>query len=116
MANKPTTVAGYVRALDPERRKEFTVVRKLVKSQLPESREVLLYGMPHFVMGEPVCGLAAQKRYFALYMYTSKALDNHRSKFSNLDVGKSCIRFRKVGDLPAPALASLLRAARKEFQ
>ena len=61
MAVKATTVAEYLRALDPDRRKEFTAIRKLVKSELPGAREVLLYGMPHFVMGEPVCGLAAQK-------------------------------------------------------
>lgn len=116
MPEKPTTVAQYVKALDPARRKDFDALRKRIKKELPEARERIVHGMPHFVMGEPVCGIAAQKRYFSLYLCTSRALDTHRADFAHLDVGKCCIRFRSPDDLPEPATRSLLRAARKEFQ
>ena len=96
-------------------------LRSVVKKHLPRGyQETLSYGMiaygiplkryPDTYNKQPLCyaAIAAQKNYFAIYLmagYTSsrsRALleEGFRKAGKKLDMGKSCIRFRKLEDLP----------------
>ena len=117
MANtkgKGGTVREYVASLEPGRRKEFQQLRELVSKHLPSARLTMAYSMPTWEINGPVIAAASQKSYIALYCLTKNVLDPNREAFSHLDVGKSCIRFRRMDDLPLPAVKKLLRAAEKE--
>ena len=135
VVSKVTTVADYLSELPPERAKVIAHVRDLVNQALPDGyREGIGYGMIGWVVpledypdtynGQPLiyAGLAAQKNHFALYLncvYSSpERTERLKSAFAEagkkLDMGKSCIRFKRVGDLPEMAVAAEIASATPE--
>ena len=120
-AAKPATVAAYIAALPPERRKIVATVRAVVRKHLPKGYEegvalgVICYQVPLKLLPDTYNGqalwyaaLAARKNYYTLHLmsvYGSKEeLARLRAGFKaagkKLDIGKACIRFRKIEDLP----------------
>ena len=124
MAAKPTTVKEYLDSLPEDRRKALRKVRAAVNKGLPKGyKEGIQYGMlgwfiPHRVYPAgyhcdpkqpvPFAGLASQKNYMSLYLMCIYGDEKHKGWFEKewkksgkkLDMGKSCIRFKKVEDLP----------------
>jgi hypothetical protein len=131
-ASDAATVAEYLASLPEERRKELSAVRATVRKHLPRGYvEGMHYGMiyyhiplsrfPETYNGHPLCyaGLAAQKNHLALYLMgaygspesATRLKDGFRRAGKTLDMGKSCIRFKRAADLPlaviGEAIASL---------
>ena len=124
-----TTVAGYLQDLPPERRAVVATVRKLVLDNLPDGyQETMNWGMisyeipleryPHTYNGQPLAYLmfAAQKHHYALYLM-SVYQDPEQERWmreafkqagKKLDMGKSCLRFRKLEDLPLDVIGQLV--------
>ena len=121
VSSKAATVADYLAELPAERRAEIEIVRDLVNQALPAGyREGIGYGMIGWVIPlerypdtynkQPLAyaGLAAQKNYNSLYLncvYASKERSDRlqaaaRAMGKPLDMGKSCIRFKRAEDLP----------------
>lgn len=115
------TVEEYLAELPEDRRAVVSAVRDVVVRNLPEGyRESLNWGMisyeipleryPNTYNKQPLsyAALAAQKNYYALYLTGSYADPEGegwlRSEFEKagkkLDMGKSCVRFRRLEDLP----------------
>jgi len=106
------TISQYMQSLEPERRRALGELRERVGKGLPGARETMSYGMPTWeIAGEPVCAAASQKNYMALYFCEIPVLDRHREAFAHLDVGKSCIRFKQLDDLPIATLKKMFREA-----
>ena len=120
VSSKATTVAAYLAELDPVRRAEIEAVRDLVNAALPAGyREEMTYGMITWVIplddypdtynGQPLgyVGLAAQKNSNSLYLNCVYASAERTVPLKHawaaagkkLDMGKSCIRFRRAADL-----------------
>ena len=120
VSSKATTVAAYLAELDPVRRAEIEAVRDLVNAALPAGyREEMTYGMITWVIllddypdtynGQPLAyvGLAAQKNSNSLYLNCVYASAERTERLKQawaaagkkLDMGKSCIRFRRASDL-----------------
>jgi len=123
------TVDEYLNELPEERRAIMAAVRDLIVRNLPAGyTESIGFGMicygipleryPDTYNGQPLgyVALAAQKNYFALYLmcvYQDPEQEAWlRSEFSNagkkLDMGKSCIRFRTLEDLPLEPIGTLI--------
>ncbi len=119
------TPAAYLKELPADRRREVARVRDMVRKHLPAGyRETMNWGMityevpldrhPKTCNGQPLCfaGLAAQKNYLSLYFMPvdAAALARLKAAFENagkkLDMGKSCIRFKRADDLPLDALGA----------
>ena len=121
VSSKAATVAELLAELPPERRCEIEKVRDVVNAALPAGyREGMAYGMigwavpledyPDTYNKQPLAyaGLAAQKNYNSLYLncvYASKQrLERLQAAFAaagkTLDMGKSCVRFKRAEDLP----------------
>jgi hypothetical protein len=115
------TVKEYLDSLSPERRAEIQKVRRVIRKNLPAGfKEGMQYGYIGYYVpfsrladtynGEPlsVAGLASQKNHMAVYLmsvYGSPQLrrwfeQEYRRSGKKLDMGKSCVRFRSVDDLP----------------
>jgi hypothetical protein len=126
MAPGPATVAEYLSSLDPERRAVVSAVRDVVNAAMPDGYdERIEYGMigwtvpleryPDTYNRQPLsyAGLAAQKRYYSLYLncvYSeSVAAADLRRRWEaggrRLDMGKSCLRFRRLDDLDLDLVA-----------
>ena len=120
------TPDAYLAELEPERAAELARVRDTLNAAMPDGYcERMAWGMiswevPVEVSGptynkRPLvyAGLAAQKNYNALYLncvYASaERTERLRQAFARagkkLDIGKSCIRFKRADDLPLDAIA-----------
>lgn len=131
MSDKADTIEDYLDALEPARRETVARARALVNEHLPEGFvEVMQYGMISWVIplehyaytynGEPlaVVSLASQKRHVALYLHgvyldpDAEALlrDGFERADAKLDMGKSCLRFRRWEDVVPDAVGAALAA------
>lgn len=133
MQSKATTVPKYLAELPAERRAIVEAVRQTVLRSLdPAYEEGMQYGMigyyvPHRVYPPgyhcdpkqplPFVCLAAQKNYFSLYLGCVYGTEDGEAWFreawaksgKKLDMGKSCLRFRKLDDLALDVVAEAIR-------
>ena len=125
MQSKATTPEQYLSELPEDRKEAMLKLRNAIKENLPQGfEEVLSYGMlgyvvPHSIYPSgyhcdpklplPFINLASQKNFIALYhmgIYANKNLESWfvseypKHVKSKLDMGKSCIRFKKMDDIP----------------
>jgi len=128
-----SAVDSYFNALPDERKSAMIALRTCLLQALPEGfAEEMAYKMPSYVVPHalypagyhcdakqplPFISIAAQKNFIALYHMGSYADAQLLSWFtteypkhskSKLDMGKSCIRFKKPEDIPFDLLAQLL--------
>jgi hypothetical protein len=127
--SKATTVEEYLAELPEDRRKTLSEVRKVIKKHLPNGyQETMGSGMitycvplekyPNTYNKQPLCyvGLAAQKNHNALYLMGAYATDAQRKTLEDafqkagkkLDMGKSCLRFDDVDDLPLDVIGNVV--------
>jgi len=104
-ANK--AVDEYIQSLQPDRKKALEKIRGLIFNTIPDIEETMRYNMPTYEKDEVVCALASQKHYISLYMDV-ELVKEHREELKHLDVGKSCIRFRKIENLPLDTVKEIL--------
>jgi len=129
---KPTTAAEYFDALPTDRKAGMEKLRDTIRANLPGGfEEVLSYGFPSWVVPHstyepgyhvdpslplPFLAIASQKRHIGVYhtgIYASPSLMDWFVKAwpehckGKLDMGKSCIRFKKVADIPHELMGEL---------
>lgn len=128
-ANQPKTVDEYLAALPPDRRTAIEAVLGVVRANLPDGfEEGIGYGMigwtvplatfPDTYNGQPLAlaGLANQKRYMSLYLNSvygdPEAERWFRERWATtgkrLDMGKSCVRFRRLEELPLEVIGETI--------
>ncbi|HLV38050.1 DUF1801 domain-containing protein [Xanthomarina sp.] len=128
-ANSPE---DYINQIPEERKEALNKLRKIIKNNLPKGfEEGIQYGMigyyvPHRIYPDgyhcdpkiplPFMSLASQKNSINLYhsgIYSKPELhDWFIGEFPKhckrkLDMGKSCIRFKKVEDIPFELIGKL---------
>lgn len=109
MSEKVQNVDEYLESLVPERRAALTEVRRVIQATVPGAQETLKYRMPTYEYADgALCAFASQKQYMSLYMDT-ELVEKHREELAGLDVGKSCIRFRKLEKLPLDTVQTILQ-------
>ncbi len=120
------TVEEYLLELPPDRREGIQAVRQVFLDNLPPGYvETMNWGMityeipldryPKTYNSQPLmyAALASQKRHMAVYLMCVYSRAESRTRFverykasgKKLDMGKSCVRFRKVEDLPLDLIA-----------
>jgi hypothetical protein len=132
MQSKATSVEQYLKELSEERKAVIDELRKEILTNLPAGfEEVMNYGMigyvvPHTLypagyhcdtkMPLPFMNLASQKNHVGVYhmgIYADDELmswfeeeyPNHASR--KLDMGKSCLRLKKMDDIPYALIGEL---------
>lgn len=136
MQSKAATVEQYLAELPHDRRGAIQAVRQVILDNIdPTFEERMGYGMPGWVVPHsvfpagyhcdpkqplPYAGLASQKGHMSLYLmglYTGPASiglmhwfhDAWAKTGKKLDMGKACIRFKKLEDLPLDVIAEAIR-------
>ena len=133
MTSAATTPEDYIAQLPEERKAPITKLNKLIKKHMPKGLEAgMSYGMLAYFVPKsiypngyhckpfpplPFINLASQKNFIALYhsgMYAKKELYDwfvteypKHCKYK-LDMGKSCVRFKKIEDIPYDLIEQLL--------
>ena len=121
MRSDAASVDEYLDSLPQDRRKAISRVREAILGSLPDgyeeemrwgmiSYEVPLAIQPDTYNGKPLmyAALASQKRHMAVYLsgvYADAEAredfeEEYRATGKRLDMGKSCVRFRRLEDLP----------------
>jgi hypothetical protein len=129
MQSDAETVDDYLAGLPDDRREAIAAVRQSILDHLPEGYdEVMQYGMISYVIplddypdtynGQAlaVASLANQKNHMALYLncvYSDGERDRRfRERWAEsgkkLDMGKSCVRFRKLDDLALDVVGDVI--------
>lgn len=139
MQSKATTVAAYLKELPADRRVAIEAIRQVIRANLDEGiEEGMTYGMigyyvPHSLypagyhcdpkMPLGYAGLASQKNHLSLYLMSVYCgcdggdATEHANWFreawlatgKKLDMGKSCIRFKKLEDVPLEVIGEAIR-------
>ena len=133
MTSQAITPEDYIAQLPEDRKGAITKLNNLIKKHMPKGLEagmgygMLAYYVPKSIYPEgyhckpfpplPFINVASQKNFIALYhsgMYAKKELYNwfvaeypKHCKYK-LDMGKSCVRFKKIEDIPYGLIEELL--------
>ncbi len=139
MRMEASTPQAYLDSVQEERKAVMRRLHELIMENLPQGFEAGIgYGMLGYVVPHslypagyhcdpkqplPFMGLASQKNNISFYhmgLYADTELLNwftsEYPKYSKtkLDMGKSCIRFKKEESIPFPLLAELVRKMKPE--
>lgn len=133
MQSQAKTVSAYLAELPPDRRAALEAVRRVILANIdPAFEERMGYGMigyavPHSIYPAgyhcdpkqplPFMGLASQKNHMSVYLMSLYGESSDEKWFraawaktgKKLDMGKCCIRFRKLDDLALDVIAEAVR-------
>lgn len=132
MISSATTVESYLAELPEDRREALKVVREVIRKNMdPRIEEGMQYGMIGYYVPKsvypagyhcdpklclPYGGLASQKNHMSLYLMCyyspvqSEWLAAEWAKTGKkLNMGKACIRFKKLDDLPLELIGEAIR-------
>ena len=126
------TPEEYIAELPDDRREAVATVREVINRNLPPGYvEGMSYGMiawwvpletfPDTYNGEPLglAGIASQKNYISLYLMTVYGSLEEEAWFKEryaqsgkkLNMGKSCLRFRRLEELPLDVIGETIARA-----
>jgi hypothetical protein len=132
MKSSATTVEEYLQGLPADRRTAIRAVRKVILANLPKGYvECMGYGMICFVVPHnlypagyhcdprlplPLACLGSQKNHMALHLMTVYGDPAAEKWFrqawaavgKKLDMGKACLRFKKIEDVPLKVIGQLV--------
>lgn len=139
MTIKARTIAEYVKQIPEDRQQVFEKLLSILRENLPPGfEECLSYGMPAFSVPHslypkgyhvspnvalPFISIASQKNFIAFYhmgLYATPELNSwwqeEYPKYSKrkLDMGKSCVRFKKMDDIPFELIQELAQKVSPE--
>lgn len=137
VSSDATTVEEYLSEISDDRRGDVESVRALILESLPAGYvETMRWGMityevpletfPNTYNDKPLMfiALAAQKRHLALYLTNVAFISGGEEAFKmkyvetgkKLDMGRSCLRFKRAEDLATDVIAESIRSMpMKEF-
>ena len=132
MVSQAELPQDYIDALPEDRKQAISAIRQAILTHLPNGfREEMSYGMLGYVVPHalypsgyhcqpklplPFINLASQKNFIALYhmglyanpplleWFTTEYAQRYKTK---LDMGKSCMRFKKMTDIPVDLIGEL---------
>ena len=136
MPRKPTaSVDDYLAGLPADDRKVLSTVRDTIRKNLPAGYEEILQGrfisyviplsrLPKTYNGQPIwyIALAIQKNYYTVHMMAAYGDAKELARIQNgfkkagkkLDMGKACIRFKKLEDLPLEVIGESVASVPSE--
>ncbi len=128
-ATSATTATEYLAQLPPDRKAFVSAIRRTIRQHLPTGyKEVVNWGMlaytiplsryPNASNGQPLCyaALASQKNYVSVHLvgaYMSPALTKaiqagFKAAGKKLDMGKGCLRFKRLEDVPLEVIGKAI--------
>jgi uncharacterized protein YdhG (YjbR/CyaY superfamily) len=134
MTIKSNKVEEYIEQVSEDKREALQALRKVIKKNIPKGfEECINYNMIGYVVPHerypsgyhcdpklplPFVALAAQKNFIAIYhmgIYANPELlkwfttEHSKRVKTKLDMGKSCIRYKKAEQIPMELIAELMQ-------
>lgn len=135
MAPAPKSVEAYLSALPADRREALQAIRETILANLdPKFAEGIQYNMVGYFLPHseypagyhcdpkqplPFASIASQKNHMAIYLFCIYTTEGEPERFAEewkatgkkLDMGKSCVRFKKLEDVPLKVLGKAIKRA-----
>ena len=133
MPSKAKDAKEYLAALPEDRREAIAAIRKVILKNLPKGyEEGMQWGMPSYFVPLsaypsgyncqpdqplPFVGFASQKNHMAFYGFCIYMDEELKNRFveewgntgKKLDMGKSCVRFKKLEDVPLKVIGDAVK-------
>lgn len=127
--NNAQTVEEYLNSLPKDRKEMISTVRNIIMKKLPKGYEetiqsgMIAYVVPLSILPDTynhqplqLAALASQKNFCSLYLMTVYGnpevnkwfLNEYKKSGKKLDMGKSCLHFKTIGDLPLDLIGELI--------
>jgi hypothetical protein len=125
---KVSTPAEYIAELKEPRKSDIAALDRLIRKLAPRLEPFIHSGMLaygpcryHYESGRQGdwfrIGVASNKSYISLYLSASDSDGNgylaerYKDALPKADIGKACVRFKRLGDLDQTALGNLITQA-----
>jgi hypothetical protein len=133
MQSKAVTVAEYLKELPADRREAVQAVREVILANLDKGFvEQMSYGgicycVPHSIypagyhcdpkQALPYAGIGSQKQFIGIYLFClyndavgmQTFINEWKATGRKLDMGKACIRFKKIEDVPLEVVGRAIK-------
>jgi hypothetical protein len=125
---KPTTaktVSDYIAQIDEPRKSEIKKLHEFIQQLIPDEKPQLVYSMIgygsfHYKYASgregdwPIIALASQKNYISVYVCAvddngKYVAENYKQQLPKADIGRSCIRFKKLEDINLEVLGDAIQ-------
>ncbi|MDH3676895.1 MAG: DUF1801 domain-containing protein [Nitrosopumilus sp.] len=128
MKSTAKTPIEYINSIEEPRRNEIKKLHSFIQKTVPNLKPhmkfgILGYGTYHYKYSSGregewmVIGLANQKNYISLYACMSDGkqyvAEKHKKDLPKANIGKSCIRFRRLEDVDLKVIKHLLQETNK---
>lgn len=125
---KAKNLEDYLTAVPEKQQELMQFLHTFIQKSAPKLKPYFAYNMlgygafpwrnaKHEPITWPVIALANQKNYVSLYVCAvidgKYVAETYKKELGNVDVGKSCIRFKKIEDVNLPALKQVIQLAAK---
>ena len=119
-----TTLSEYFAQIEEPRKSEIEALHALISKAVPKLKPAIAvgmigYGSYHYKYASgregdwPIVALASQKNYISVYVCAVEdgvhLAERHKAELGKVDVGKSCIRFKRLGDINLKILAMIVK-------
>jgi hypothetical protein len=123
-ATSAKTADEYINILDEPRKSQIKTLHQFILKTVPNLKPFIIsgmigYGKYHYRSKSgregdwSVIALASQKNYISIYVCGIKdgkyVAELHKSELPKANIGKSCIRIKKLEDLDLAVLATILK-------
>ena len=118
----------YIASVEDSRRDDIQQLHDLIRETAPEldpTKEFGMLGYGQYAYKYSTCregewmkiGVANNKQYISMYCCAADdngyVAEQYRDRLPKADIGKSCVRFKRLSDLDEDALEDLIRACSK---
>jgi uncharacterized protein YdhG (YjbR/CyaY superfamily) len=116
MQRDVATPDEYIAAVPQAQLALLQHLRSLIRKAAPKAKEEISYGMLHYDDKGGLFALAAQKNTVNLYVMATDVVAAMSNELAEIDHGKSCLRFKRLEQVPTKTIEKLLQLAKQSHE
>ena len=109
----PETIDEYIGAFSKDVRSKLESIRRAVKEEAPDAKEVISYGMPAFKLNRVLVYFAAQQKHIGFYP-TASGISAFEEELSQFKHSKGAVQFPIDEPVPLELVRKMVRFRVKE--
>lgn len=124
--SKAKSIEEYIGMTPEPRKSEIIKLDKFIRKTAPKLKPYFSYNMPGYgpfkyksakgdIIDWPLIALASQKNYISLYVCAADdkgyVAEKYKKELPKTSIGRSCIRFKKVGDIDLKVVEKIIKEA-----
>jgi uncharacterized protein YdhG (YjbR/CyaY superfamily) len=109
----PESIDEYIGTFPKDIRSELESIRKAVKEEAPDAKEVISYGMPAFKLNRVLVYFAAQRKHIGFYP-TASGISAFEEELSQFKHSKGAVQFPIDEPVPLELVRKVVRFRVKE--